>query len=286
MSQKVIGNISNFFGGRPSNMKLLDIHAHLESSRFKNLNKIIEDAKKAGIRTIIQSGVNPTTNRESLKIKEKYPDIIKCSFGLYPLDVIAKDLENAQDDDMRHVEKFEIDDELKWIEQHENDCVAVGEVGLDYQVINKDEKSIELQKKAFEKIIKFAKKINKPLIIHSRKAEADVIEILEKHNFNNVIMHCFSGKKGLIKRGIENGYFFSVPPIIARLHHFENLVKLVPLTQLLTETDSPYLSPTAGEINEPANVTVTIKKISEIKDISEEEVAKAIWENASGLGLV
>ena len=89
----------------------------------------------------------------------------------------------------------------------------------------------------------------------------DAIEILEKEFFGGkVIMHCFSAKKSLIKRGVDNGWYFSVPPIITRLLHFQTLVEMVPLTQILTETDSPYLSPVAGTRNEPANVSVTISE--------------------------
>jgi TatD DNase family protein len=102
-------------------------------------------------------------------------------------------------------------------------------------------------------------------------------------NARNVVMHCFNGKKTLIKRCIENGWFFSVPPVITRLNHFEMLVKMTPIKQLLTETDAPYLSPVAGERNEPANVLVTIKRIAAIKEITEEEVAEQIWDNASKL---
>jgi len=119
---------------------LIDIHAHLESDRLKNIEEVLSNAKKAKVNIIIQSGVNPTTNRQSLELTKKYPDIIKCSFGLYPLDVIAKDLEDTQDDDMRYVEKFNINEELDWIEKHKDDCVAIGEVGMDYKVVEPTEK--------------------------------------------------------------------------------------------------------------------------------------------------
>jgi len=268
-------------------MNLIDIHAHLEGPRFSDLDEVIKNAEKSNIKTIIQSGVNPTTNRECIKISEKYPDIVKCSFGLYPIDALIKEVESGESDDFqRGIEEFDVDEELKWIEKNKDKCVAIGEVGLDYNWKDfQTEKMKEKQKAVFKKVLKLAKKINKPVIIHSRKAEADAIEILEKENQKNVIMHCFSAKKGLIKRGIENGYFFSVPPIITRLHHFQNLVKLVPLTQLLTETDAPYLSPVSGKRNEPANVNVTIKEIAKVKEITEEEVAKQIWENAKKLNL-
>jgi len=96
-------------------------------------------------------------------------------------------------------------------------------------------------------------------------------------------MHCFCGKKKLIKRVVENGWYFSVPPVITRLDHFEMMVQMVPLKQLLTETDSPYLSPVAGERNEPSNVAVTVKEITKIKGLNEEKVSEQIFNNFNNL---
>ena len=260
-------------------MKLIDIHAHLESSQFKkDLKETINRAKKSGVTTIINSGVNPETNRKTLELSKKY-NIIKSSFGIYPIDAIVKEIESGKENFPRGIKPFEVDRELDWIEKHRNNCVAIGEVGLDYnwQEFTKHKNS---QIKNFEKTITLAKKIEKPLIIHSRKAELDAIAILEKHQCKNVVMHCFNGKKSLIKRGIENGWLFSVPPVITRLEHFKMLVKMVPLKQLLTETDSPYLSPVAETRNEPANIAITIKEIAKIKNLDEEKIAEQIFNNA------
>lgn len=175
-------------------MKLIDIHAHLESSQFKkDLKEVIERAKKAGVTTIINSGVNRETNRETLKLSKEY-EIIKCSFGIYPIDAIAKEIEFNGEEFPRDIKSFDVDEELDWIEKNKNSCVAIGEVGLDYNwpdFTKYKEKQIQI----FEKTIILAKKIDKPLIIHSRKAELDAINILEKHKCKKVVMHCFSGKK-------------------------------------------------------------------------------------------
>jgi TatD DNase family protein len=262
-------------------MKYVDVHAHLEEKRFeKDLDKVVERAEKVGVKFVINSGVNPETNRKALELTKKYKSL-KASFGLYPVDsIVAKVGDRLSDDYPRKIEGFDVDEEIKWIEKNAKDCVAIGEVGLDYQVAG-DFK--EEQKEVFEKVILLANRLKKPLIIHSRKAEADAIEMLEKLKAKSVVMHCFNGKKSLIKKGVELGFYFSVPPVITRLNHFEMLVAEVPLTQLLTETDAPYLSPVAGERNEPMNVAITVKKIAEIKNISEEEVAKQIFKNAEEL---
>jgi len=264
-------------------MNLIDIHAHLEHEKFKDdLDKVIERARKAGVKIIINSGVNKKTNRESLELSEKY-NIIKPSFGIYPIDALAMEMQELESSGFsRDIEKLDVDSELRWIEQNKDKCIAIGEIGLDYnwEEIKNDEPAKTKQKEIFRKILKLAKKIDKPVIVHSRKAEEDAIKILEEEKMKKAIMHCFSGKKLLIKRCVENKWFFSIPPIITRLQHFQLLAELVPIEQLLTETDSPYLSPVAGERNEPGNVAVTIKEIARIKGLDKKDVAGVIWENA------
>lgn len=261
---------------------LVDVHSHLDHERFKHdLDKVIERAKKAGVKTIITSGVNSATNREILKIKDKYSDIVQLSFGLYPMDVLAKEIQAGESDGFpRDLEPIDVDKELVWIEKNKDKCLAIGEVGLDFSwETGKEQDQIPV----FEKIIKFAEKINKPIIVHTRKAEKECLELLEKHHAKKVVLHCFSGKKSLIQKAINLGYFLSVPPIITRLQHFQTLVSLVPLSQLLTETDAPYLSPVQGERNEPCNVRVTIKEIAKIKQIPEKQVEDAVFTNFNNL---
>ncbi len=94
-----------------------------------------------------------------------------------------------------------------------------------------------------------------------------------------VVLHCFSGNKKLIKHAADNGWNFSIPPVIVRLQHFQMMAEIININQLLTETDAPYLSPYPGKTNEPAYVAETIKKIAEIKGFEQEEVANNIFMN-------
>ena len=263
-------------------MDLIDVHCHLESERFKgDLDEVINRARKVGVKFIINSGVNPSTNREALEIANKYSDIVRVSFGIYPIDAIMEKIGDSEEEGMlRHVEIFNVDDELKWIEKNKDLCVAIGECGLDYKIV---EGYNDEQKEVFSKVIELAKKIDKPLVIHSRKAELNAMDMMESAGCKRVLMHCFNGKKSLIRRGVELGWYFSVPPVITRLNHFKMLVDMVPIEQLLTETDAPYLSPVVGERNESANVAVTIKEIARIKELSEDKVAEQIFKNANVL---
>ncbi len=264
-------------------MKLVDVHAHLGSSRFeKDLGEVVDRFRNKGGKLIVSSGVNPKTNREALKISEKY-DVVQASFGLYPIDAVASKFDNLADDYLRKIPVFDVDEELDWIRMHADKCVAIGEIGLDFKVVKELDNVDEIrreQERVFRKVLKLAKELKKTVVIHSRGAEQRCIEILEEMKMKRVVMHCFSGKKSLIRRCVENDWSFSVPAVITRLEHFKMLVKMVPLDNLLTETDSPYLSPVVGERNEPANVEVTLGIISEIKGLGVKEVADKVFYNS------
>lgn len=266
-------------------MKYVDVHAHLEMKRFeKDLDEVIARCRKNGV-VVINAGVNSSTNRKILEMKKAYPDVLRISFGLYPVDALAKEIESSEESFPKDIECFDVEEELDWIEAHKEECVALGEVGLDYnfEEIRNSEILKEKQKVVFRKVLDLAKRVDKPVIVHSRKAESDAIDILEGKGMKKVVMHCFSGKKSLVRKCIDNGWFFSIPPVIARLEHFKMVVEMTPIEQILTETDSPYLSPVVGERNEPSNVLVVVKEIAKIKKMSEEEIRERILENAKRL---
>jgi TatD DNase family protein len=259
-------------------MILVDIHAHLDHARFKDdLDQVIDRAKKAGIKSIITSGVNSTTNRLALKISEKYPDVVKVSFGIYPLDALAKELEAGEAEGFpRDIEPIDINKELAYIKNNKDKCIAVGECGLDFNWGREHERE---QKAVFQKVMDLVEKIKKPIVVHTRKAELEAIEMLESSSLKKIVLHCCMARKHLIKKAADNGWYFSIPPIITRLQHFQTMAEKVNINQLLTETDAPYLSPYPGERNEPAFVTETVKKIAEIKKMDPQEIANNIWMN-------
>ena len=167
-------------------------------------------------------------------------------------------------------------------------CIAIGEVGLEYSEIkdiNDTKKNI--QKSCLKKFIHIAKKHDVPIIIHSRGAELEVVELLEEEGMKNhkVIMHCFSGRKHLVQRIRNNKWYFSIPCNVDRSLHFQQIVKDTPVEQLFTETDSPYLSPVPGKVNRPDNVKHTIKKIAELKGMTPEETSNIIYANYQKLFL-
>lgn len=237
---------------------LIDVHAHLFYKDFEqDLEKVIERCKD--FHAVINNGLDKETNRKVLELSKKYK-VLKPALGLYPTEadkISEKDLE----------------EEIIFIKKAKP--VAIGEIGLDLKWL----KTLDKQKPAFIKMLELAKALNVPAIIHSRKAEKEVVEILESLNMKKVIMHCYTGNLKLAKKVIEHKWYFSIPPIINHSDQFKQLVKEIPIQQLLTETDSPYLSHEKEKRNEPLNVQVSLKNIAAIKELDEEETKKLIFMN-------
>jgi TatD DNase family protein len=253
-------------------MVLIDVHAHLDHAQFdKDLDKVLERARAANVVRILTNGVNPETNRKSIALAKKY-DIISAALGIYPVEALAKEAKQAIYP--LKIKKFDVDKEVAWMlkegKKKASKVVAIGEVGMDNHTIPG---SLKKQVQVFEKMIGVAEKLKKPIIVHSRKAEKDCIDLLQSSSLNpgKIVMHCFSGSLKLAEKAAEYGMCFSIPTNIVFSTHFQELIKRVNINQLFTETDAPYLSPVKGERNESANITHSIKKIAEIKGFTVEE---------------
>ena len=245
-------------------MKLVDVHAHFTYKNFnKDIDKVIKNMKSAGVSKVISNGLSFEDNKNVLKLSKKY-DIVDAALGLYPTE--AGTISNK-----------ELDKILNQIEENKTKIVAIGEVGLDYYWTKEDSKK-QRQKEVLSKIIKLANKINKPLIVHSRNAELDTVEVMKSAKVP-VIMHCFCGNLEATEKASKYGYYFSIPVTIVRSKTFKKLVKRVGISKLLTETDAPFLAPKPGERNDSSNIGLTIQKISEVSDIDEKIVANKILSN-------
>lgn len=238
----------------------IDVHCHFDL--LENKDDAIKKAIQKRVNLIITNGTNPKTNRLQLELSKKFL-VIKPALGLYPIDALK--LTEAQ-----------IDEELEFIKKNKDKIVALGEVGLDFK---EDTDNHERQKEIFRKIIRLAKKIDKPVIVHSRKAELACIELLEEEKATKVVMHCFSGKLSLARRCAENGWCLSIPANVVYSEHFQTVIKQLPIENLLCETDSPYLHPKKEWPNDSSNVLESYKKIAEIKKITLKEVEEQIEAN-------
>ena len=243
---------------------IVDVHCHLDFEEFdKDRDEVIERAKKNNVKVIISNGTNLEKNKKVLELSKKY-DIVKPAFGLYPTEAESMSEEK-------------INETLEFIEK--NNPVAIGEIGLDL----KYGKDLEKQKKVFKKLINLSKNLDIPIIIHSWKAEKETIDFLKENEAKKVILHCFCGNAELTKEAEELGYLFSIPATIVKSKTFRKLAKRIQLKSNLTETDAPLLSPYEGKRNEPSFIKETIRKIAELKHISEEELEKIIFMNYQNL---
>jgi TatD DNase family protein len=258
-------------------MHLVDVHTHLDHPQFeKDLLDVIKRAKAAGIVAVITQGVDHERNLALLELAKLDP-MIKVAFGMYPLDAlnVEVDPELAAGDDYSRRTKTSFADTLDAIEEHKDAIIAIGEVGMDF----KYSKDHETQSANFRQIVRLAKRIHKPLIVHSRNAEKEILDILEDEQYFHVDMHCFSGSRKLLERGIKLGLMFSIPTNVVRNQQFQQAVEALPIGNILTETDAPYLGPYKDLRNEPANIKEAILKIAELKRMDPVEVANAIYFN-------
>jgi TatD DNase family protein len=264
-------------------MHLVDVHAHLDHPQFAaDLPIVIGRAKAAGVVAIITQGVYHEKNMQLLELARTDP-IIKVAFGLYPLDAMNVTVheELAAGDDYSRQSKASVEETLAAMEKYASEIIALGEVGMDFK--HSDDRSTQTEN--FRAIVRLAKKLGKPLIIHSRSAEKEVIDILEEEQYFRADMHCFSGSKKLVERGVRLGLYFSVPTSVVRNPQFQLLAELVPTGQLLTETDAPYLGPWKDLRNEPANIKEAILKIAEVKRMDPTELSNAVYFNYQKLFL-
>jgi TatD DNase family protein len=246
----------------------IDVHCHIDM--LENLDKVVARAKKKGIEVIVTNGVNPESNREVMELSRKFKEV-KFSAGMYPIDALA-------------LTEKGIEEEIKFIRKNKDKIIAIGEVGLDLKHDTRN-KGFTRQKKIFTRFVNLAIELDKPLIVHSRKAEQETIELLEKLNAKKVNMHCFSGRLNLADRIVGNGWYLSIPANVKFSEHFQKITHRVPITNLLCETDSPYLHPDKDFPNEPHNVVISYKKIAEIKSLELRDVEKEIGKNFKRLFL-
>ncbi|TFG33950.1 TatD family deoxyribonuclease [Candidatus Thorarchaeota archaeon] len=228
-------------------MQLFDSHTHIDLKHFQNdREKVIRRAKEAGLVGMVTSSIGPASFRRTLGIVEKHKNYIFHSAGCSVSQLTETDAEKIID----------------LTRKYSNDIIAIGEVGLDYHWI-RDMKGQKAQEPLLMNFIKLAQELDLPIVIHSRKAEERATEILEEHFSGDVLMHCFDGSPEIAKRVADNGWYITLPANFTRSRNRVDAAKIIPLSQILLETDGPYLSPTL-ERNEPANIRFGCEYLAEV----------------------
>lgn len=247
-------------------MRIIDTHAHLCDEAFeKDLEDVLARAAGAGVAAVVAVGESLDDARRNLTLCKAHP-LLRPAAGLYPTRL---DLEAAAQ-------------MVGWIRNHRDRLRAIGEVGLDFWAVQSPEDR-DVQVRIFSMFVDLSLELDLPLNVHSRSAGRHVIDILLARKAQKVHLHAFDGKYGTAIRALEAGYFFSIPPSVVRSRQKQKLVKNLPLTRLMVESDSPVLGPEPGERNEPANTVMAIEAIAAIKGESTETVAGAVYENTCRL---
>ncbi len=244
---------------------LFDTHCHLNFAQFnKDLQLVVSRAGEAGVKFMLNVGCDIESSRRALELSEK-DTYFFASVGIHP-----------------HFSGNV--DELIWKEFEKIACgniVAIGECGLDYYRLLTPRKK---QKEVFEKQIILSKKLNLPIIIHSREAEDDLISILKDYEVKQAIAHCFSGSGRYLDFCMERNFFISFAGNITypAAKNLRDFAKQVPLDLLLLETDCPFLSPQAkrGKRCEPQYLTYTRDELSRLKSIKAEKIEEITTSNA------
>lgn len=248
-------------------MNITDSHTHLDSKEFdEDRAAVIERAQMAGVTRMLTIGTGAGLEGagRAIALAEQYP-FIWASAGVHPHDA-------AHDVDMDLFEKLATHPKV----------VAIGETGLDFY---RDWAPVDKQYERFESQIELAKRVKKPLIIHSRQAGAECLKILQERDAASVggVFHCFAEDAKFAERLWEIGFYVSFPGLLTfkKAHEVRNICADIPLERILIETDAPYLAPEPhrGKRCEPAFVAQTAKRLAEIKGLSLEEVAAITTEN-------
>lgn len=252
-------------------MKLFDSHAHLEDEQFEeDREELIQKIQQEGIEKFISAGYSLKSSQRAIELAQRY-DFIYATAGISPNDIPQTE-----------EELWKILDEIKKIAEQNSKVVAIGEIGLDYHW-NTENK--ELQKKAFEEQIKIANQLDLPIVIHTREAVMDTLEILKRSEVRRRgVFHCCPLNRELVKEGLKLGFYISFcgPVTFKNAKNANEIIQMVPKDRMLIETDSPYLSPepVRGRRNDPRNIKYIAQKVADVKGLSIEEVANVTYENA------
>lgn len=251
--------------------EIFDTHAHYDDEAFnEDRDELLKSLPAQGIAKVVNVGASIASSKRTIELMNKY-DFIYGAIGVHPSETAELNEEN-----------------FEWLRQQcqLEKCVAVGEIGLDYYW---DEPEREIQKTWFVRQMNLAREIQKPIIIHSRDAAKDTIDIMTAEHAEDIggVVHCYSYTKESAKIFLNMGFYFGIGGVLT----FKNAAKLkeaveyIPLDRLVLETDCPYLAPVPfrGKRNSSLNIPYVIEAMAEIKGVSEEEIRAAAWKNAHEL---
>lgn len=252
-------------------MYIFDTHAHYEDEAFdEDREEILTEIRKNGVGRVVNVGSSMKTTLKTVQLTEKY-DFVYGAAGIHP----------------EHV--MELEDETVYRELEEclikGRIVALGEIGLDYHYEDNPEKKV--QKKHFERQLELAKRVKKPVIIHSRDAAEDTLDIMKslKAGEASGIIHCFSYGKEMVREFLNMGFYIGIGGVLTfkNAKKIKEVAEYAPLDRILIETDCPYMAPepNRGKRNHSGNLIYVVKALADIKGVTEEKIIETTCNNGN-----
>ena len=254
---------------------IFDTHAHYDQKQFdEDRDQLLASMQAGGIGRIVNIGCDIKTSEKCIELAEKY-DFIYAAAGVHPSDAVTS-LDPAQDEENLAA--------VSRMADHEK-VLAIGEIGLDYYWI-KDPDQRARQKVWFRRQIDLAREKGLPIVIHSREAAKDTLDIGKEENIRDVggVMHCFSYPREIAREYLDMGFFLGIGGVLTYKNSrvLKEVVAYAPAESLVLETDCPYLSPVPfrGKRNSSLNLPYVVEAFAQIKGMSREEVEEVTWNNA------
>lgn len=250
---------------------IIDTHAHYDDKAFEeDREQLLESMAGEGVGRIVNIGSSLGACKRTIQLMEQY-DFIYGALGVHPTD--SGEL---------------TEEDIEWLRTQcaLEKCVAVGEIGLDYYW---DEPEREIQKKWFIRQLQLAREVNLPVVIHSRDAAQDTVDIMKAEKAQEIggVVHCYSYSRELAKNFLDMGFYFGIGGVVTfnNGRKLKEVVEYLPMERMVLETDCPYLAPVPfrGKRNDSRKLTYVIDQIAEIKGLPTEEVIQTTTQNAYNL---
>ena len=252
-------------------MQFVDAHIHLSDSNYaEKVGEIVEDAKQLGVVALVSNSMDLETSRQNLRLAEEYPGHVFAALGVHPWNTKA----------MIDNELQEIINLIHQSEGNRERVVAVGEIGLDSGYSGKG-KPIDIQMQVFHQMLSVAEKLSLPVIIHSRGTTNQIVNLLPSYEIKKVLLHWFSRPYHLISKIVDRGYYVTEGPPSVFSTGIREVIRRIPLTNLMTETDGPvhFRGPFRDKLTTPAFIPIVVDAIAQIKGKEKTEVADQIFQN-------
>jgi TatD DNase family protein len=249
-------------------MKFVDAHIHLSDEEYSGcIEEIVVEAKNTNVVALVSNSMDLATSKRSLGLAGQYSGMVYAALGIHPWNV-------------NRLTEEELQQTIELIsgEKQNRAFVAIGEVGLDFKYMTIWDK----QMKVFNEMLRLAERLDLPVIIHSRGTTAQIVDMLPSYNLRRVLLHWFSNPISALSKAVNKGYYITEGPPATYSNGIREVVRKVPLTNLLTETDGPvrfFKQPFEGKRTTSAFIPIVVKAIAEIKKLDVANVAEQIVKN-------